>query len=188
MLRPLHPLSFIEDPSRVLRGLRLAARLGFRFHPEAERQIEELRKRPPGSAATSRLRRELMLALAEPSPLRVLRLAERYGLLEALYGFRPDPEVWAALERLEAQKPERSVPPEAYLYLLLLSSPDPEALVRRFGWPQRYLVHLGMLRQPPDRPEALREGAKRWPWPSPRASPIVPSGSGSRRAACAAAT
>lgn len=159
-LRPLHPLSFIEDPSRVLRGLRLAARLGFRFHPEAERQIEELRKRPPGAAATSRLRRELMLALAEPSPLRVLRLAERYGLLEALYGFRPDAEVWAALERLEAQKPERSVPPEAYLYLLLLASPDPEALVRRFGWPQRLLTHLGLLQKPPDRPEALREGGE----------------------------
>jgi len=157
MLRPLHPLSFVEDPSRVLRGLRLAARLGFRFHPEAERQIEELRKRPPGRPAASRLRRELMLALGEPSPLRVLRLADRYGMLEALFGFVPTEEVWAALERLEALKPERSVPPEAYLYLLLLAAPEPRRLVRRFGWPQRYLNHLALLEHPPDRPEVLRE-------------------------------
>ncbi len=159
-LRPLHPLSFIEDPSRVLRGLRLAARLGFRFHPEAERQIRELLRRPPGRAATSRLRRELMLALAETGPLRVLRLAERYGLLEALFGIAPDPEVWEALERLEAQKPERAVPPEAYLYLLLLAADDPEEAVRRFGWPQRYLAHLKLLRKPPDRPEAVREAGE----------------------------
>lgn len=159
-LRPLHPLSFVEDPSRVLRGLRLAARLGFRFHPEAERQMEELRKHPPGQAAASRLRRELMLALAEPSPLRVLRLAERYGMLETLFGLHLTDEVWGALERLEALKPERSVPPEAYLYLLLLAAREPEQLVRRFGWPQRYLAHVEMLKHPPNRPEALRDAGE----------------------------
>ena len=160
VLRPLHPLSFIEDPSRVLRGLRLAARLGFALHPEAERQIEELLKRPLDEAAAGRLRRELMLALAEPRPLRVLRLAERYGLLEGLYGLRVTPGLWSALERLEAFKPERSVPQEAYLYLLLLAAPDPEAFLRRFGWPQRYLQHLRLLREPPDRPEAVREAGE----------------------------
>jgi len=159
-LRPLHPLSFIEDPSRVLRGLRLAARLGFNFHPEAERQIEALKERPPAAAAASRLRRELMLALAEPSPLRVLRLADRYGLLEPLFGFAPDEKVWRALERLEAIKPERAVPPEAYLYLLLLTAPDTEEAVRRFGWPARLLAHLALLRRPPDHPQPLRDAGE----------------------------
>ena len=34
VLRALHPLSFVEDPTRILRGARLGGRLGFSFHTE----------------------------------------------------------------------------------------------------------------------------------------------------------
>ncbi len=156
-LRPLHALSFVEDPSRIVRGLRLAVRLGFRFHPEAERQIEEVAARGVGDAPSSRLRRELMLVFEEPRPVAVLREAERYGMLKALYGLEPAEEVWAALERLEALKPARAVPAEAYLYLLLLAAPDPEAFIARFGWPRRWLAYLERLRRPPADSRAVRE-------------------------------
>jgi len=160
MLRPLHPLSFIEDPSRIMRGIRIAARLGFDFHPEARRQMSALLRSSPSPAAASRLRHELMLALAEPSPVRVLQMAERYGMLRALYGLSLGGGIGEALERLDAMKPERALPPEAYLYILLYAAPNPEAIVERFGWPQRFLAYLQLLREPPERPETLREAGE----------------------------
>jgi len=161
LLRPLHPLSFVEDPSRIVRGVRLAARLGFRFGEEAERQMEQVRRldKVP-RAANSRLRRELLLLLREPSPLQALRLASGYGMLQKLYGLRIDERVEEALERLEEMRPERAPEPEAYLLLLLLAADDPEGFIERFHFPRRYLTYARLLREPPPEPERLREGGK----------------------------
>ncbi|WP_457630717.1 CBS domain-containing protein [Oceanithermus sp.] len=158
LLRPLHPLSFVEDPSRVMRGIRLAARLDFSFDAEAERQIRALAalERVP-EAASSRLRRELMLLFAEPSPLKALRLASEYGMLQKLYGLRLEGEVAEAIARLESIRPEQAPRPEAYLLLALLGAEDPEAFVERFHFPRRYLAYLEMLRNPPAEASRLRD-------------------------------
>jgi tRNA nucleotidyltransferase (CCA-adding enzyme) len=64
VLRVLHAGSFLDDPTRILRGVRLEARLGFRFEPETE----ELARRAVGAGAFARLsggrlRHELALLL-----------------------------------------------------------------------------------------------------------------------------
>jgi len=157
-LRPLSPVAFVEDPSRILRGLRLAARLGFAFTPEAAAQARAaLASRVLDRASKSRFKDELLLALAEPDPLRALRLFEEYGVLERVFGLVPGPEIWRAMERLSALRPEVAVAPEAYLYLLALAAPDPDAFVRRFGLPKVFAEGAKRLRNPPEDPRAVRE-------------------------------
>lgn len=89
-LAVLHERSFLDDPTRVLRGVRFEARLGFRFTAATE----ELTRRAVVAGAFarlsgSRLRREMELLLgAEPLPAMALaglaRLAD-LGVLPAIH-------------------------------------------------------------------------------------------------------
>lgn len=86
ILRVLHSLSFIDDPTRLLRAVRLEQRLGFRLAPESVRLVDvALREGVFDRLSGSRLRDELE-QLAEPLerlPRAVERLAE-LGVLEVL--------------------------------------------------------------------------------------------------------
>lgn len=82
-LRLLHPLSFVEDPTRIWRGARYAARLGLR--PDAGlRRALALAIRVGGYPALSgqRLQAELDLVMDEADPWRALRLVLDWGALK----------------------------------------------------------------------------------------------------------
>jgi tRNA nucleotidyltransferase (CCA-adding enzyme) len=87
-LRVLHDRSFIDDPTRVLRGVRLELRLGFRMSPEtvdlAEAAVVE---RVFDHLSGSRLRAELTLLLGDPSL--VLAGLERLAGLGVLRAIDP---------------------------------------------------------------------------------------------------
>jgi len=137
-LRVLHPLSFIEDPTRVLRGARLAGRLGFHFEPAtAERAHTALDSSIVRNVSGGRLRGELELTLAEPRVAAALRSLVEVGGLEALFGLQADD---ALLEALDRQRHDRDVPDESYLLALLLASDDEAAAahLEAFHWPRRY--------------------------------------------------
>jgi tRNA nucleotidyltransferase (CCA-adding enzyme) len=83
-LRVLHDASFVDDPTRLLRLARYAARLGF----EPEEHTDRLASAAVagGAVATitgSRMGAELRLLLEEPQPAALLAL-ERHGLGAAL--------------------------------------------------------------------------------------------------------
>jgi len=81
-LRVLHEGSFLDDPTRLWRAARYAARLGFALEEETERLA---RAAVAGGALTTvsgaRLGGELLLALAEPDPAAALAAAFELGLL-----------------------------------------------------------------------------------------------------------
>ncbi|MBN1679192.1 MAG: CBS domain-containing protein [Anaerolineae bacterium] len=84
VIRVLHSLSFVEDPTRMLRAVRLEQRLGFRIEPRTEELIQGalgLLERVSGD----RIRHELALILAEMEPLRSLIRLERLGILARLH-------------------------------------------------------------------------------------------------------
>ena len=91
VLRALHPLSFVEDPTRILRGARLGGRLGFSFHPATSEQISlGLGPAVLGGVSPSRLRGELLLTLAEPRVTPALELLENCGALSAMFDMHLD--------------------------------------------------------------------------------------------------
>jgi tRNA nucleotidyltransferase (CCA-adding enzyme) len=84
-LRILHPLSFVEDPTRMLRAVRYAARLRLTADRWTLRcQTLALRLAPYPALSASRLAAELERLLGEPSPGAVLALAVRAGIVRLL--------------------------------------------------------------------------------------------------------
>jgi tRNA nucleotidyltransferase (CCA-adding enzyme) len=81
-LRPLHPLSFVEDPTRVWRAARYAARLGFALDPSGRAALRLMLARAPYPALSGqRLRAEIDLMATEADPWRGFELLLRWKCL-----------------------------------------------------------------------------------------------------------
>ena len=88
-LRVLHERSFIDDPTRLLRLTRYAARLDFQIEPRTEElAAQALAVGALSTVSGARIGAELRLALAEAEPLAAIEEMSRLGLLKAL-----DPEL-----------------------------------------------------------------------------------------------
>lgn len=100
-VRVLHNLSFVEDPTRLLRAVRYEARLGF----EMDRHTLSLARgciemRLVGDLASARLRDELLDLLAEEQVLAALARTSELGLDRALHpGLDAGAETRALVER-----------------------------------------------------------------------------------------
>lgn len=88
-LRVLHSLSFIDDPTRVLRAVRLELRLGFHISSETLRLVEvALEEGIFDHLSGSRLRDELVMLLDDPAL--ALRGIERLADLDLLRVLHPE--------------------------------------------------------------------------------------------------
>jgi tRNA nucleotidyltransferase (CCA-adding enzyme) len=139
VIRVLHPASFADDPTRLLRAVRYEARFGFRMDAETERLAREaIAEGAVATVSGARIRDELLEMLAEtrgpgstvahpPAPA-VARMAD-LGLDRALSPLlgdaRPD-DVAAAAEAAEARGGQRR-----FAALAAMIAPDPEDLA---GW------------------------------------------------------
>lgn len=103
-LRVLHDRSFHDDPTRILRAARYAARLGFRLEPKTRRLAQEaVRAECLDTVSRERLRRELFLLLDEAYPWAGVNLCARLGALRALHpGLTVAAGTHAACERTTA--------------------------------------------------------------------------------------
>src|SRR5438093_328996 len=80
-LRILHPLSFVEDPTRILRGARYAARLELRPDPWTTRcQALALRLAPYAALSGQRIATDLERLLDEPTGPAALAMLARGGV------------------------------------------------------------------------------------------------------------
>jgi tRNA nucleotidyltransferase (CCA-adding enzyme) len=92
-IRALHPLSFIEDPTRIFRAVRYAKRLGFGLDRNSRRWVRlALRAGPYPALSGQRIMAELRLIAGEPRPVEILIALGRLGafrLLDPAYRFAP---------------------------------------------------------------------------------------------------
>jgi tRNA nucleotidyltransferase (CCA-adding enzyme) len=160
-LRLLHAQSLRDDPTRILRGLRLAARLGLELEQATAAQLADaLRAGYLGMLTSERVLAELCLTLEEPRPDAVLRIADTWGVSEQIL-----PTLgWTAslggrAERLQtrvAEGAELSDTPLLWAGALLydLGREELAALMRRFPLPAEATALLRQL-------STLREVARK---------------------------
>jgi tRNA nucleotidyltransferase (CCA-adding enzyme) len=147
LIRVLHNLSFVEDPTRILRAVRFEQRLGFTIEERTAQLIDdalELLDHVTGE----RLRHELYLLLREAEPERSLERLERMGALAhvhpSLRYMRDMSPLFARLrERLQAwptsrgpSEPETASP---------ASAPTAEGDEEEEGAPILSLCYLALL-------------------------------------------
>ena len=102
LLRVLHNLSFVEDPTRVLRGVRLEKRLGLVFEGNSMRLLKScIRGGLLSKLSGFRLKSEIELTLQEADPLPACRRMEELGLWESLFpGISLKEECFRRIRRL----------------------------------------------------------------------------------------
>ncbi|MBI2979387.1 MAG: CCA tRNA nucleotidyltransferase [Chloroflexi bacterium] len=136
LIRVLHESSFIDDSTRIWRGLRYEQRLNFRLETATlklmNRDIDRL-----DTISGDRIRHELELALKEEFPERVLRRAAELGVLAKLHpGLKGDS--WLVEKFKQARMASDTPPPGLYLALLAyrLNSAEAEELISRLRLPK----------------------------------------------------
>ncbi len=137
LVRVLHDRSFVDDATRILRGIRYEQRLGFRFEENTERLLRRDVKMLH-TISGDRLRHELERTLEEEEPERALRRADELGVLQELY-LALKGDGWLAKVYRRARRGGRK--PLASLYLCLLcyqlSEQEAAGLLEHLNFPAR---------------------------------------------------
>jgi tRNA nucleotidyltransferase (CCA-adding enzyme) len=84
VIRVLHARSFIDDPTRIYRAFRYAARLGFALEPVTQRLLHD-GLAYVATVGGERLRRELELIIGEPVAGEILQAVQGAGVLQATH-------------------------------------------------------------------------------------------------------
>ncbi len=145
-IRVLHNLSFIDDPTRLLRAIRLAARLNFQIEARTGELIHDAIEQDLLNRTTpARIWHEMRRILNEPTVGTALALLEQWGLLSEIH---PDLE-WNALlaDQIACAAQLELAPPARQTVLLLLllaplSANERQQLAQRYTLPSEQRQQL----------------------------------------------
>ena len=74
IIRVMHDKSFMDDPTRIFRAVRFAARFGFKIEPHTKKLIKvAISDRLLGEVNSGRIRKEIELLLKEKNPKKCLK-------------------------------------------------------------------------------------------------------------------
>jgi len=125
-IRATHPYVFYDDPSRLLRLVRLRARLSFTLDERTRAQYDNAREAHLESYIVPQtLYQELKQIAGEPSPSEIMHALDQDGLLAAfspaLSGAKLNLPVLVRLEKAERLVESANVPPGSKLEAFLLA-------------------------------------------------------------------
>jgi tRNA nucleotidyltransferase (CCA-adding enzyme) len=133
LIRILHPKSFIDDATRILRALRYEQRLGFDLEENTEKLLRQY-KSMLDTISGDRIRHEVELILEEKKAEQILNRAEELGVLQELHpSLRGNG--WLAQKFHQARQLAPLPPPSLYLSLLLyhLAEAELESVIARLN-------------------------------------------------------
>jgi tRNA nucleotidyltransferase (CCA-adding enzyme) len=138
LIRILHPKSFGDDATRILRAIRYEQRLGFNLETETARLLKE--NIPMlDTVSSDRIRHELELILREEYPEHALRRLGELGVLSRISpSLKGDDHLAENFEKARLlNKPSQL--PSLYLCLTIypLSQEENEQFLRRFNIPKK---------------------------------------------------
>jgi tRNA nucleotidyltransferase (CCA-adding enzyme) len=146
-LRILYPNSFIDDPTRILRGARLAGRLGFSWEEGTRLAISKaLASLTLVNVSHDRLKNELELTLEETKVTPALELLSECKALAVMLNLTLNSTV---TNRLDVLRQTFDVPSKSYMLTLLLMKPEAELnhWLETFNYSPRYLESIKRLRE-----------------------------------------
>ncbi len=121
LIRILHPDSFRDDPTRILRAARFAARYNFTLEPNTREALHVALDSGMIELLTpERIRHELVLGFSEQRAVRVVELLKRWGVLPHLHPQLDTDDMNAVLSAAEwTQKMRYCVKADQWLVLVL---------------------------------------------------------------------
>lgn len=86
VVRVLHDLSFVDDPTRIFRAIRFEKRYNFRIDSQTEHLIEDAIKMEVFEKLDGRrVRNEIVLILSEPDPIKPIERVAEFGLMRYIH-------------------------------------------------------------------------------------------------------
>jgi tRNA nucleotidyltransferase (CCA-adding enzyme) len=158
-LNILHSLSFIEDPTRILRAIRFETRFQFRLGAQTERLIKNaLQLKMLDKLSSSRLFNELNHIFAEKNAAACLERMDEFDLLRIIHPLlKLSPSKTSLLHETESvlswysrlysgKEPQRWM---LFLYILTRGGKHPviSAILKRFGLTHRQKTDFLRLRE-----------------------------------------
>ncbi len=135
LVRILHEKSFVDDATRIWRGIRYEQRLDFQLEPDTLKLL--LRDVPMlDTLSGDRIRHELERILKEELPEKVLRRADELGVLARMHPAIKGDD-WL-VEKFRQARSENSNLPTLYMALLAyrLSDEESEELISKLSLPK----------------------------------------------------
>ena len=87
-IKALHSKSFVDDPTRILRGIRLEKRLGFTIEPyTANLMRKSIDKEIYKRVEKPRLRDEIVLILKEKNPFHIIKRMDEFRALKIVHPY-----------------------------------------------------------------------------------------------------
>jgi tRNA nucleotidyltransferase (CCA-adding enzyme) len=149
LIRVLHPNSFVDDPTRILRAVRYEQRLGFRIEPRTLARLKDaIADGYLAALGGDRFRHELEMILREDRPGPPLTRAWDLGIMAAIHpalGSGTAPAGLSAAADLNSAedadtRADRTGGTIPLVYLAALTYPlspeDAEAVIRRLNMPK----------------------------------------------------
>ena len=146
-IRILHNLSFIDDPTRILRAIRFEKRYNFKFQAQTLEALKEaVRLKMLEDVGKQRLRDEMILILKEAHPLRQIRRIQElagFGFIKpklslTLKNFKFIGSLENEINWFKKEFPHRPQPETWLIYFMGLIDPltigEAKALCKRFAF------------------------------------------------------